>query len=116
MSENPIRHCSEIDETAEDEVYNQQLRLAALERAVAETRLVLDAKGHEALVVAAQRVVAARTLPPFAPLMAVLQAQKDELGHIVTMDALAFQLILEFPEQAARVAGEALVRIQRSAA
>lgn len=116
MSENPIRHCSVFDETAEDETYNQQLRLAALERAVAETRLVLDAKGHEALVVAAQRVVAARSLPPFASLMAVLQAKNDELGHLVTMDALAFQLILEFPEQAGKVAGDALARIQRSAA
>jgi hypothetical protein len=48
--------------------------------------------------------------------MAVLQAQKDELGHLVTMDALAFQLILEFPDQAVRVASEALARIQRSAA
>lgn len=56
------------------------------------------------------------TLPDFTPFMALLQAQKDELTHLVTMDALAFQLIAEHPDQAQHIAAEALARIQRSAA
>ena len=76
----------------------------------------LNSHGHANPEAVLDAIGPVAKLPDFAPLMAVLQAKNDELGHLLTMDALAFQLILEFPEQAARVAGEALARIQRSAA
>lgn len=58
-----------------------------------------------------------RSLPlDIAPLAMDLQARVQTLEHLVAMDSLAFQLIAEHPEQAVKVAGEALARIQRSAA
>jgi hypothetical protein len=39
-----------------------------------------------------------------------------ELGHLVCMDSLTFHLILERPDEALKLASEALARIQRSAA
>lgn len=41
----------------ENEVGTLQMRLAGLESAVSETRQILGAKGHEATVVAARRVM-----------------------------------------------------------
>ena len=43
-----------------------------------------------------------------APLAMDLQARVQTLEHLVAMDAMAFQLIAEHPEQAPQIAAEAL--------
>jgi hypothetical protein len=55
-------------------------------------------------------------MPPDLPARMDLQARVQTLEHLVAMDALAFQLIAEHPEQAPQITAEALARIQRSAA
>lgn len=44
------------------------------------------------------------------------EARLKTLDHLVTPDAMAFQLIAEHPDQAAQIAEQALARIQQSAA
>lgn len=52
-------------------------------------------------------------LPDFTPRLLQLQARIQELEHLSFMDRLAFELILEAPEQGTLLATQALVRIER---
>ena len=49
-----------------------------------------------------------------APRLLDLQARVQTLEHAVAMDTLAFQLITEHPDQAAKTAHAALNRIRRN--
>lgn len=61
-------------------------------------------------------VVATQPLPDFTPRMMDLQAKVTELEHLVFLDSMTFHLIVDHPDQAVKIATQALARIQKRVA